>query len=240
MVNGENGVDDTLALQNFIGNIVDAAIVEGLACSSLNALPLTHSCGINEGVVASSIVSDGETMNSDDFAPSDPVDRDCSAAKVLDNPASSMGLAKNMGEPLFYVPLSVISNESLVAQLACKSGENGMMRDDWLHDDNSSAYEDILNSRDNFDLSILQISDVDYDEASFLLGPWMVMACCGNLGVSFFCMVAGGYSSSNGWSKLSNRNQPDHINLASSPRDEALPYTMGVSLTEKLSHDPRL
>ncbi|KAI0496117.1 hypothetical protein KFK09_022424 [Dendrobium nobile] len=115
MVNVEISVDDTLALQNFNGNTEDATIVEGLACSSLDALSLTHSCGINEGLVealepnnclvnlvASPIVnsisdvevSDGETVNSDDLAHLDLADRECVSPVGGNFPVESCVAAK--------------------------------------------------------------------------------------------------------------------------------------------------
>ncbi|KAL0915877.1 hypothetical protein M5K25_013341 [Dendrobium thyrsiflorum] len=71
-------------------------------------------------------------------------------------------LSKSFENPIFTVPISIVSKDVMNSHL---SRDSEVVHVDWLHDENSpdddSLYEDDSTSRDNFDLSILQIVGVD-------------------------------------------------------------------------------
>ncbi|KAL0914901.1 hypothetical protein M5K25_015290 [Dendrobium thyrsiflorum] len=71
-------------------------------------------------------------------------------------------LSKSFEDPIFTVPISIVSRDVMDAHL---SKDSEVIHGDWLHDENSpdddSFFEDDLASQDNFDLSILQIIGAD-------------------------------------------------------------------------------
>ncbi|KAL0917381.1 hypothetical protein M5K25_012435 [Dendrobium thyrsiflorum] len=76
-------------------------------------------------------------------------------------------LSKSFEDPFFTVPISIVSRDVMNSHL---SRDSELVHSDWLHDENlpddDSFYEDDSTSRDNFDLSILQIVGADVSNKS--------------------------------------------------------------------------
>ncbi|KAH0465726.1 hypothetical protein IEQ34_005829 [Dendrobium chrysotoxum] len=114
---------------------------------------------------ATVIHSTGEAESSDFLDQLDPGDR-CVVTKDLNNPALFCWLSEgddplNTEVPLVDVPISVISKDELLTNLACKSNDSVIVQGDWLLDDDVSPggegfKEDAVASRDNCDLSVTQ------------------------------------------------------------------------------------
>ncbi|KAH0451725.1 hypothetical protein IEQ34_019024 [Dendrobium chrysotoxum] len=158
-------------------------VVNEVEVSLSITVPVTPSCGnYEDGVDACDApscdsnvdVSDGEIEFFDDFVPLNPRDRECdpSADGILtlnycegvsaSLPKGDDPMAKNLG--VVDVPISVLSNDALLAHLTYNVRDYEVMHGDWLKDDISSTFgeefdEKALDSRDNFDPSILQIAD---------------------------------------------------------------------------------
>ncbi|KAL0928476.1 hypothetical protein M5K25_000360 [Dendrobium thyrsiflorum] len=97
-----------------------------------------------------------------------PPEEDCRTGTMVTWPLSDGDdpLSKSLEDPIFTVPISIVSRDVMNSHL---SRDSEMVHGDWLHDENSpdddSFYEDDSTSRDNFDLSILQIVGADYKSA---------------------------------------------------------------------------
>ncbi|KAL0920021.1 hypothetical protein M5K25_009122 [Dendrobium thyrsiflorum] len=103
----------------------------------------------------------GPVVGVDDAA---PPEEDCLNDTMVTWPLSDGDdpLSKSFENPIFTVPISIVSKDVMNSHL---SRDSGVVHGDWLHDENSpdddSLYEDDSTSGDNFDLSILQIVGVD-------------------------------------------------------------------------------
>ncbi|KAL0927433.1 hypothetical protein M5K25_001601 [Dendrobium thyrsiflorum] len=76
-------------------------------------------------------------------------------------------LSKSFEDPIFTVPISIVSRDVMISHL---SRDSEVVHGDWLHDKNSpdddSFFEDDSASRDNFNLSILQIAGAEFSNKS--------------------------------------------------------------------------
>ncbi|KAL0913490.1 hypothetical protein M5K25_016955 [Dendrobium thyrsiflorum] len=76
-------------------------------------------------------------------------------------------LSKSFEDPIFTVPISIVSRDVMISHL---SRDSEVVHGDWLHDENSSDddsfFEDDSTSRDNFNLSIIQIAGAEFSNKS--------------------------------------------------------------------------
>ncbi|KAL0920788.1 hypothetical protein M5K25_009957 [Dendrobium thyrsiflorum] len=95
-----------------------------------------------------------------------PPEEDC---RIITWPISDSDdpLSKSFEDPIFTVTISIVSRDVMNSHL---SRDSEVVYDEWLHHENSpdddSFYEDDSTSRDNFDLSILQIVGADVSNKS--------------------------------------------------------------------------
>ncbi|KAL0913609.1 hypothetical protein M5K25_017082 [Dendrobium thyrsiflorum] len=97
-------------------------------------------------------------------------------------------VAKNVEVRLIDVPISVVLGDVLLAYLDCKPMDNEVMQGDWLVDGNSStnieAGEEIdvqeVDSRDNFDLNIIQIAEDAFFKMIGQKKPFLTACLIGN------------------------------------------------------------
>ncbi|KAL0905633.1 hypothetical protein M5K25_024068 [Dendrobium thyrsiflorum] len=171
-----------------VANPLYAALPVVVSCVINEVVVVDHEpnhCLVN--LVASPIVSQGSIEDVSDDERADPVDRDLVSpaggispvesgemANALVTPAQFSPLLHDSVDvyvPLVDVPISVISSDALLAQLVCKLRTKEVLNDDWIEDGISSTDGEEMNgkeleSRDNFDLSILQIDDAGFFKKS--------------------------------------------------------------------------
>ncbi|KAI0522640.1 hypothetical protein KFK09_005025 [Dendrobium nobile] len=70
-------------------------------------------------------------------------------------------LSKSFNDPIFTVPITIVPRDVMLSHL---SRDSEVLHGDWLHDE--SFNEDDSASRDNFNLSFLQIVDADFSNKS--------------------------------------------------------------------------
>ncbi|KAL0906731.1 hypothetical protein M5K25_025248 [Dendrobium thyrsiflorum] len=133
---------------------VDSA-VQGPRVTALEGVSVPVDC-LNLNVTDSVVGVDGAA----------PPEEDC---RIVTWPLSDGDdpLSKIFEDPFFTVPISIVSRDVMNYHL---SRDSELVHSDWLHDENSpdddSFYEDDSTSRDNFDLSILQIVGTDVSNKS--------------------------------------------------------------------------
>ncbi|KAL0912632.1 hypothetical protein M5K25_018616 [Dendrobium thyrsiflorum] len=117
-------------------------------------LPAATLEGVSVSVDCLNLNVPGSVVGVDDAA---PPEEDCQNGTMVTWPLSDGDdpLSKSFENPIFTVPISIVSKDVMNSHISRDSEVDENSPDD------DSLYEDDLTSRDNFDLSILQIVGVD-------------------------------------------------------------------------------